>query len=387
MQYINFYYQYMRGKILFIQNGSFSHINRSVENMLSQHFPDCDVIIFDIAQRIRRNRWIFLVNSFFFVKEYFADILFRYKSVKELKSSLFVTSYFFKKVKTKVAAFAAQDDYIFSLQTQSQFDASLPSIPHFIYTDHTLRANFLYPNIDYRNYLKPNGYLLHLEKKVYDRASLIFTYSSNITASLVQQYEVEATRIKTIGIGCNLTPTITSDINKYASKNILFVGVEWNRKGGDILLSSFKQVVRQVPDAQLIIVGCRPPEAVGNNIRVIGRVPLEEMPQYYQQAAVFCMPSRREPFGLVYLEAMAYQLPIVALSVGALPDFVKNNHNGYLVRNSLDAIAEKLIYLITHPDRCRAMGQEGAKIVAERYQWPIVGEKMKQSIMSTLENK
>ena len=373
----------MSKKILFIQDGSLSFVNQSVAQELSHHFPEYELVVYDISQQLRRNRRIFFINGLYFVKEYLSDLLFGYKTVKELKSSFFVTTYFFQKVKSSVAKFAAHDSYLFTIQTQSQFDSSLPSIPHFIYTDHTQRANFLYPDVDYRNYMKPNRYLLQLEKKVYEHATLIFTYSHNIAASLTQQYGTKPSKVKTIGVGCNVVRPDKVNTKKYESKNILFVGVEWKRKGGDLLLSAFRQVLRQVPEAQLTIVGCHPQGIDCPNVNIVGRVPLADVPRYYQEAAVFCMPARREPFGLVYLEAMIYQLPVVALPIGALPELVTTGHNGYLVDSDPDALAEKLVQLITNPAQCAAMGQAGASI-AERYNWSAVGQEMKEAIHAVI---
>ena len=376
----------MSKKILFIQDGSLSYVNQSVAQELSHHFPEYELVVYDISQQLKRNRWLLLINGLYFIREYLSDLLFGYKTVKELKSSFFVTTYFFEKVKSSVVKFASHDSYVFTIQTQSQFDSSLPSIPHFVYTDHTQRANFLYPDVDYRNYMKPNRYLLQLEKKVYEHATLIFTYSHNIAASLTQQYGTKPSKVKTIGVGCNVVRPDKVNTKKYESKNILFVGVEWERKGGDLLLSAFRQVLRQVPEAQLTIVGCQPQGIDCPNVNIVGRVPLADVPQYYQEAAVFCMPARREPFGLVYLEAMIYQLPVVALPIGALPELVTTGHNGYLVNSDPDALAEKLVQLITNPAQCAAMGQSGASM-AERYNWSAVGREMKESIHAVIQEE
>ena len=361
-----------RPKILFIHDGNFSFVNQHVRKLLSYHFKHCEVESFDIRANIKQKKRYFLINILFFLWEYRSDILFQYKNVSSLKSSLFVTTYLQRKIKRTITRMVANGNYLFTFQTQSQYDASVSGTPHYVYTDHTLRANFLYPNVDYRRLMKPNQYLLYDERKIYQRASLTFTYSANIRNSLIHQYDIPSTRVTTVGVGCSLALPTTLNPGKYASQNILFVGLDWQRKGGPLLLEAFALVQQQVPNVTLTIVGCCPAIDQVPNVSVIGKVSLPEVCRFYEQAAVFCMPSHREPFGLVYLEAMLYRLPVVALSIGALPELVSSGQNGYLARGNAFDLAERLTYLIQRPDVCQKMGRQSAKVV-QRYQWETVG--------------
>ena len=364
-----------RPRILFIHDGNFSFVNQHVRTLLSDHFKQCEVESFDIRVNIKQKKRFFLINVLFFIWEYRSDLIFRYKNVSALKSSLFVTTYIQQKIKSIVTRMVVNDDYLFTFQTQSQYDASVPGTPHYVYTDHTLRANFLYPNVDYRRLMKPNQYLLCDERKIYERASLTFTYSKNIKDSLLSQYDITPSRVATVGVGYSLPSPPALNPEKYASQSILFVGLDWQRKGGPLLLEAFILVQQQVPDVTLTIVGCCPVVDKVPNVSVIGKVSLPEVCRFYEQSAVFCMPSHREPFGLVYLEAMLYQLPIVALSVGALPELVSSGHNGYLTQAKAPALAEQLMYLVQHPNVCQEMGSRSAKVV-ERYQWKTVGTRL-----------
>ena len=74
-------------------------------------------------------------------------------------------------------------------------------------------------------------------------------------------------------------------------------------------------------------------------------IPIEKVSDYYNQASVFCMPTRLEPFGIVFLEAMYHQLPIVASNIGAANDFIEDNKNGYLLPpDDTVGISNQLIY-------------------------------------------
>jgi glycosyltransferase involved in cell wall biosynthesis len=356
-------------KIIFIKLGSFSHVNQKVANILREVYPKNEVLVYDVKEEIFGSKVLFLVNFIYYLWEYKVDILFGHKTVKELKSCLIVTSFFYNKVKQKVRERFTHEDILFTIQTSSQFDCSLPTVPHVVYTDHTLRANFLYPDLDYWNYLKPRKYTLELEKSVYHNANLILTYSQFIRQSLVDQYEIDTDKVEVLGVTPNTqnNTSLKIDHNKYKNKIILFVGVEWARKGGDLLLQAFYKVLQKVPDAKLQIVGSSPVIPDHPQIEVLGKIPLEKVPFYYQQATVFCMPTLREPFGVVFLEAMSYGLPVVALRRGAVRELVVHGQNGYLSRKNTDEIAKYLVALVSDPEKAKIMGEQAFNLVEENF--------------------
>ena len=147
-----------------------------------------------------------------------------------------------------------------------------------------------------------------------------------------------------------------------------------------MLLEAFRQVRRAHPDAQLTIVGTGPP-VPEPNVEVLGEVPVDEVSAVYDRATVFCMPTQREAFGIVYVEAMTHGLPVVATNVGALPDMVEDGVNGYLVDPSdTAALAQRLITLLAEPETCRAMGARGRALAGERYNWDAVGRRLGERI-------
>jgi glycosyltransferase involved in cell wall biosynthesis len=92
-----------------------------------------------------------------------------------------------------------------------------------------------------------------------------------------------------------------------------------------------------------------------------------------------------EPFGVAFLEAMQAHLPIIGTRVGAIPDFVNDGWNGFLVEpGDVKGIAEALTKLLDHPDQCREFGIRSLAIVNERYSWEAVGRKLHQYILNKL---
>jgi glycosyltransferase involved in cell wall biosynthesis len=173
-------------------------------------------------------------------------------------------------------------------------------------------------------------------------------------------------------------------IADYAQPSILFIGLDWQRKGGPDLVEAFQLVRRGYPEAQLTIVGANPDLNLPG-CHVVGKVPPEELDRYYQAASIFCLPTYVEPFGIVFIEAMNAHLPIVATRLGAIPDFVTEGRNGIMVEpGDIPGLANALLLLLRNPALCHSFGEYSSRLVRDRYSWEAVGEKIKQNILRVL---
>ncbi|MFJ6698717.1 glycosyltransferase family 4 protein [Streptomyces sp. NPDC091272] len=167
------------------------------------------------------------------------------------------------------------------------------------------------------------------------------------------------------------------------------------RKGQDTLIEAMPQILRAVPDAVLLIVGGGPYEqdlrklaretGVGDSVRFTGAVPWAELPAHYGAGDVFAMPCRTrrggldvEGLGIVYLEASATGLPVVAGDSGGAPDAVLEGESGWVVRGGDPAAcAERVVTLLQDPDLRRRMGARGREWVEEKWRWDLLAEKLK----------
>ena len=164
---------------------------------------------------------------------------------------------------------------------------------------------------------------------------------------------------------------------------ILFVGRIGKEKSIDLLIDEQKDIVKKYPKAKLVIIGAGPDEELcheqikknklENNVIMVGKVPLEDMPKYYQLGNVFVTASRTETQGLTVIEAMAASLPVVAANDESFQDIVIDDLNGYLFNNKkeyrkiiedLIKDEDKLVYL----SRQARMSSENfsSKIFAQR---------------------
>jgi phosphatidylinositol alpha-1,6-mannosyltransferase len=161
----------------------------------------------------------------------------------------------------------------------------------------------------------------------------------------------------------------------------LIVGRLWSEergKGHDALLEAWPAVRRRVPDAELWIVGdgddrarlaAKAREAgVGDAVRFLGRVDDRELGDLYRRAGLLAMPSRQEGFGLVYAEALWHGVPCVGSNSDAAGEVIDAGETGLLVPyGDAGAVGEAVASLLADPERCRRMGEAGARRARERF--------------------
>lgn len=369
-------------QILFVKFGSFSHINDMVYRLLREEYPDYDLDILDIRDTLKYkiSYYHLIINIYFFIREYGSDIILRKKHWKESSLWFFATSYISIQISKLINKFSQGKKYKFTFQSQSLFNGKIEGIPHFIYTDHTTQTNLLYPDINPRKYMRSKRFINRSEIKIYQDATMIFTMGSLPSYSLINQYKIPKEKVLTVFAGSNAVIENFNRPDKYYSQNILFVGVEWERKGGPILLKVFSNVLKRYPDATLTIVGCSPKNISVPNCNIVGLIPLESISEYYNSANVFCLPTLREPFGMVFIEAMNYRLPIIANNIGSLSDFVINDYNGYLIENNVNDYTEAICRLFDNPEKCKIMGENGYQYAQSKFTWEIVGKTIKSNI-------
>lgn len=369
----------MTKKIAFIRRGRVPLVSEKIAAELQEKFPRYEVETIDITDVIKSRKSLLIANALQTVKEYGPKVLL---SKAQFRNYFFRTTYLFKQIKTLMAEQLSRANYKFSFQMQSLFDASLAGLPHVIYTDHTALANLDYPGFDKRSFYSDEW--LKLEQTIYKNATMVFTRSNNITRSVIEKYNCSPSKVVCVYAGSNATIT-DHDKRDYTNKNILFVGLDWERKGGPELVEAFKTVLQHHPDAQLTIVGCSPTVDVPN-CNIVGPVPLEQVSSFYKNAAIFCLPTKLEPFGIVFIEAMSYKLPVVATNIGAIPDFVINDQNGYLIPpDNVQQLATSLIDLLDNPQKGQAFGERGYRVATEKYTWANTGDLIEENIDWMLE--
>ncbi|WP_329133463.1 glycosyltransferase family 4 protein [Streptomyces sp. NBC_00670] len=167
------------------------------------------------------------------------------------------------------------------------------------------------------------------------------------------------------------------------------------RKGQDTLILALPRILALHPDTVLLIVGGGPYEGdlrrlaretgVADSVRFTGSVPWADLPAHYGAGDVFAMPCRTrrggldvEGLGIVYLEASATGLPVVAGDSGGAPDAVLDGETGWVVRGGEPAeAADRISALLSDEALRRRMGERGRQWIEEKWRWDLLAERLK----------
>ncbi|MGC4805704.1 glycosyltransferase family 4 protein [Micromonospora sp. DT233] len=159
------------------------------------------------------------------------------------------------------------------------------------------------------------------------------------------------------------------------------------RKGQDMLIRALPEIRRRVPDAALLVVGGGPYRAtleklarqvgVASDVVFTGSVPAAQLPAHYAAGDVYAMPCRTrnrgldvEGLGIVYLEASATGLPVVAGDSGGAPDAVREGETGYVVPGrDVAVLADRVATLLADRELARRLGAAGRAWVEREWRW------------------
>src|SRR3989344_772688 len=189
--------------------------------------------------------------------------------------------------------------------------------------------------------------------------------------------------IKVIGNGIDLKRFDKVKIKKAPYPKILWVGRFDKVKRVDNLIMAMQDVVRDIPDAKLTLVGYGYEEKhlkklakklnLNKHIEFVGKKTGDDLVREYNSSHLFVLPSSSEGQPLTVLEAQAAGLPIIAAKTGGIPEIVKDNVNGLLVPpNDLIALADAIIWCLKNKND---FGQKGHQMVAEMDSWDDIASK------------
>ncbi len=171
-----------------------------------------------------------------------------------------------------------------------------------------------------------------VNRRTFGLAKRIVVWSSWVKDSLVADYGVRAERVKVIPPGVDLRVWPAWPRNgRQTLPRVLFVGGDFERKGGQLLLNWFREHGRGRCELDLVTRAAVAPEpGVRVHRGIAGNTP--EARRVFAEADIFTLPSLGECFGIASVEAMAAGLPVITTSVGGSPDIVLPGETGFLIR-------------------------------------------------------
>jgi glycosyltransferase involved in cell wall biosynthesis len=283
----------------------------------------------------------------------------------------------------EIAAFAAKEGIRHILHTGT---LDLPSfdlregVKHYLYCDHTWSLSLLHRLDATGMTAKARDEYERLERESLLGLEHIFTFGSYVRDEIVQHYGVPAERVTAVGSGMGeIEPYIAP--KSYTTPHLLFIAKHLFRaKGGELLLEAFARARRHRPDLTLTIVGdARSQKFVPRDPQIVfhGHIPWGELQDLYRSATLLAQPMLNDPWGQVYLEALASRTPVLGLDRHGLPEIIDYGRHGFLVgRADAGDLADALLVALSDPDRLAAMGRSGQRHVVTTYSWDRVAEQI-----------
>ncbi|MEQ9552858.1 MAG: glycosyltransferase family 4 protein [Coleofasciculus sp. G3-WIS-01] len=234
------------------------------------------------------------------------------------------------------------------------------------------------------------------QEKIAIAQSTKLVYSSEWAAnSAIQDYQADTAKIEIIPLGANLDeiPLVKTVLSprKHSPCRLLFIGKNWQRKGGDIAFEALVSLLEMGVEAELVVIGTVPP-VQHEKLTVIPylnkNVPQQrqKLNEFFFTSLFFIFPTRADCSPIVICEANAFGLPVLTTDVGGIPTIVKNGKNGYML--SLSASGKDYANLITQilsdQSSYQQLVYDCRKEYDERLNWDKWGERMYQIILDIL---
>lgn len=293
-------------------------------------------------------------------------------------------------VARRLAALTRQPDLVFSPAGSVLLSRLETDLPVVYSSDATARVMFDY-------YPRFTGLTDHaremadrLERDTITRADLLLYPTRWAADSAIRDYGADPERVHVIFYGANLSevppapdPEAHPAPGPDRALKLLFVGVNWQIKGGAIAVEALEALQAQGVRAELTIVGCAPPEPIQRpGLTFIPFLDKNDpgdrarLGQLYREADFFILPSRCECYGIVFCEAAAYGLPALSTRTGGIPEVVAEGRNGFTFPPEArgDAYAERALALWRDPAAYRALRQSSRAEFDQRLNWGSWGE-------------
>ncbi|WGD34869.1 glycosyltransferase family 4 protein [Olleya sp. YS] len=229
------------------------------------------------------------------------------------------------------------------------------------------------------------------------------TFAGQETAKI---FGLHRNNIKTIHYGLQLDHFNNDAPNVYEDKTILYIGTIIRKKGVLELAEIFNKVIEVEPNAKLKLIGGDAPDVKTGaastyalmqnvlsdkaklNVEYLGKIPYSEVKNQIKQAHVCTFPSLAETLGMVTIESMALQKPVVNTSIGWAQELIDDGVNGYLAHPSdIDTYSEKIVQLFNDKALCLKMGQQARLKVESTFDINTIADKNIEYYQSIISKK
>ena len=223
-------------------------------------------------------------------------------------------------------------------------------------------------------------------------------FSSDWAASIAKNYhQINPAKVKVVPFGANVDGSKSEDeISKLISTRqkdvckLLFVGVDWKRKGGDIAFKTAEGLIKKGLKTELTIVGCEPiiEKPLPDFVKSLGFISKstdegkQKINKLFQESHFLIVPSQAEAYGLVFCEANSFGVPAIATNVGGISTIIKNNINGrsFSPNAKIDEYVDFIFELMKNSNAYNKLALSSFNEFKTRLNWDTAGQAVKRMI-------
>jgi glycosyltransferase involved in cell wall biosynthesis len=238
-----------------------------------------------------------------------------------------------------------------------------------------------------------------IERLALEKSRLAIYTSEWAAQTAIEYYNTDPNRVKVVPWGANLEDDKTiHDVKDLIEARpsdqckLLFLGVDWFRKGGDIALQVAEQLNNSGLKTELTVVGCQPitdhplpdfvkPQGYISKSTVEGK---KKIGRLIAESHFLILPSKAECYGLVFCEANSFGVPCVSKRVGGIPTIIKDEINGKLFDedSASSEYAEYILTLFSNYTKYKNLSLSSFNEYQSRLNWKVAGQKVKDLLMT-----
>jgi glycosyltransferase involved in cell wall biosynthesis len=273
-------------------------------------------------------------------------------------------------------------------------------IPIAIWTDSTFRGLLdFYPgyfNVSAQAIAEGDA----AEQSAFERCALALYASEWAARTAIDCHGADPNKVRVVPMGANLSGDASEvDVAQRIANRprdrceLLLLGVDWARKGCAVAVDVARELNRRGMPTTLTIAGCTPPSgmALPECVKIIGfvdkRTPagMDRVKDLFVNSHFLILPSRAECYGIVFAEANAFGVPILASNVGGIPTVINEGKNGFMVpiqdqRAEVEEYCELVLRAMSTPDIYRRLGNSALEEYKTRLNWTVATASAMQAI-------
>lgn len=233
-----------------------------------------------------------------------------------------------------------------------------------------------------------------MERLALQKCKLAIYASEWAAQTAIEHYNADPAKVKVVPFGANIDSYRTfgeiKDLIESRPSNkckLLFLGVDWDRKGGDIALKVTEELNNLGLNTELTVVGCQPivEGSLPSFIKPLGFITKsttegkERINQLLAESHFLILPSKAECYGVVFCEANSLGVPCISRKVGGIPTIIKPNINGYLfdVNADITEYCNYIVHLFDNYADYKNLALSSFKEYQSRLNWSVAGKTVK----------